>query len=161
MTVRTGQLSTVRDALNDCDGNPEAAVELIIRRCAQDKDILTPILRLGARQAVMDFYHKQRASAFTMAAGRAATADPTRLTARIARVAFWDQYTLYGMTPLRDATRDDLEASASQRKIVGRAELAYAAFELAVAAELPDDEATVSEAVAAERVEQLAAENAP
>ena len=109
----------------------------------------------------MEFYHKQRASAFTMATGRAATADPTRLTARLARVAFWDQYTLFGMTPLRDATRDDLESSAAQRKVVGRAELAYAAFELAVAAELPGDEVTVSEAVTAERVEQLAVENAP
>ena len=96
----------------------------------------------------------------SMATGRVmATLDTPevseRVAARVARQAFWDSYTLFGMSPIREATREQLEASASQREAQARGELRLAKFERAVAGRLTGTQ-RVCDALTCKDVETLA-----
>lgn len=128
-----------KSALDHNQDQPDiAAAWLASRRDANLKDHL---MRLGAQQVIRSFFTAQRASAMTMATGRvmATINDPDvadRVAARQARQAFWDAYTLFGMTPIREATREQLETSASQREGQARGELRLASFERDIAARL-------------------------
>jgi hypothetical protein len=128
-----------KSALDNNQDQPDiAAAWLASRRDANLKDHL---MRLGAQQVIRSFFTAQRASAMTMATGRvmATINDPNvadRVAARQARQAFWDAYTLFGMTPIREATREQLETSASQREGQARGELRLASFERDIAVRL-------------------------
>ena len=104
----------------------------------------------------------QRESAMTMAAGRVAAnmSDPIvakRITARMARVAFWDSYTLFGMHPLKTATRPMLLRSAKSRETQAAGEIRLARFERAIAKKLPNDRKVVGRTLSALEVETIAA----
>ena len=139
------------------DDPDSAAVWLASRR---DKNLREQIIRQGCRQVVMAFFAAQRASAMSMATGRvmATLNDPEfsdRMTSRMARQAFWDSYTLFGMTSIKDATREQLEQSASKRESQARGELRLAKFERQVA-DLLIGEQRVCDVLTSEAVEAIA-----
>jgi hypothetical protein len=125
-----------------------------------DNDLRHQLLRLGAQQVVRSFFTAQRASAMSMATGRvmATLGAPDvadRVAARVARQAFWDAYTLFGMTPIREATKEQLEASAAARETQAKGELRLAKFERAVARRLVGAQ-RVCDALTSEAVEAMA-----
>ena len=125
-----------RTALDCNDDDPDAAAMWLTKKA--DKNLRAHILRYGAQQIVRTFFTAQRVSAMSMATGRvmATLNDPGvegRMASRMARQAFWDAYTLFGMTPIKDATKEELELSASKREGQARGELRLAKFERQVA----------------------------
>ena len=134
----------------------------------QSKNLLEDILeaagcrfRDAMRGVDIDaFFTAQRASAMSMATGRvmATLGAPDvadRVAARVARQAFWDAYTLFGMTPIREATKEQLEASAAAREAQAKGELRLAKFERAVARHLVGAQ-RVCDALTSEAVEAMA-----
>lgn len=151
----------VSDALEMCADCPEEAVAWLER---QDDDALRlTLIKLGAKQAVRDFFHAQRVAAMSMPLGRTlANMDSIevgkRVSGRLARVAFWEAYTLYGMRiKLCSATREQLEKSAHARQVQGRAQLALARFERAIAKRLPAS-GLVSESLTLAKIEEIASQ---
>lgn len=129
----------VKTALEANKDRPDEAARWLADQ--SDKALINRLVILGAQQIVRTFYKNQRVSALTMATGRIAmnpnsAEGSERLAVRLARVAFWDAYTLFGMTPIREATRDDLIASAEARESQARGEMRSARFERAVADKL-------------------------
>ena len=158
--MRTDLKSWVVKALKSSDDNPQEAIEWLQNQ--RDPDLVSMLVRLGSQQVVRTFYSNQRLSAMTMATGRvAATLGASELedrtSSRLARRAFWESYSLYGMTPIKDATKADLLHSASMREQQARTEIFLASFERAVAAKLKRDEDTVSSKFTNEALEAMAA----
>jgi hypothetical protein len=128
-----------KSALDHNQDQPDIAAAWL--ESQKDAGLRSQLLRLGAQQVIRSFFNAQRASAMTMATGRvmATINDPDvadRVATRQARQAFWDAYTLFGMTPIREATKEQLETSASQREGQARGELRLASFERDIAARL-------------------------
>jgi len=145
-------------ALAATQDDPKAAVAWLSRQ----KPLHTILLKLGARQAVRDYFSDQRASAMARAVGRvAATANNPNaaksVAARLARNAFWDSYTLFGMVSIKTATQEQLLASAGSREQHGRGELRLARFERAVAAQLKSPRSVVCRGMSLSTLERLAA----
>lgn len=146
-----------KTALDKNHDQPDLATQWLVKQ--RDTDLRQQLLQLGAQQVVRSFFGAQRASAMSMATGRVlATLDAPevadRVAARVARQAFWDAYTLFGMTPIREATREQLEASASAREAQARGELRLAKFERAVAGRLVGGQ-RVCDALTSEAVEAM------
>lgn len=130
----------VLDALSKCHDDPKRATNLIVKTASGE--LKQTLAVLGARQIVRDFYHSARRSAMSISPGRLLdnTSDVSqRIEARIARRAFWDNYTLFGQTRLKDATKDMLIESANARKEQAAGDLRCAAFEMAIARKLPEN----------------------
>jgi hypothetical protein len=160
--VRNDLKTWVAKSLRLSKDDPAEAV--IWLEQSSDADLQSILRRLGAQQAVRTFYSDQRASAMTMASGRVLASMGTdemeeRTSARIARRAFWESYTLYGHTPIKEATKADLLQSAGMREGQARTEMFLATFERAVAAKLKRDSACVTEVFTSETLEALAAKH--
>ena len=110
---------------------------------------------------IRDFFAAQRAAAFSFATGRVAASldNPDvaeRVAARIARQAFWDAYALFGMSPLRTATKQQLLDSANARETQANSELRLAKFERAIASKLTSPQDVVESKLTLAVVERLA-----
>tara|TARA_R110000868_G_scaffold26537_2_gene102049 strand:- start:1229 stop:1708 length:480 start_codon:yes stop_codon:yes gene_type:complete len=156
--MRADLKAWAKEALERNNDDPDTAAMWLAN--SKDKNLRLNILRFGSQQIVRSFFHAQRASAMSMATGRvmATLNDPgveERMASRMARQAFWETYTLYGMTPIKDATREDLELSASKRETNAHGELRLAKFERKVAAQLSDEQC-VSDVLTSEAVEAIA-----
>jgi hypothetical protein len=152
----------VKDALDNSNDDPRHAVTWLVKKAKSEPNLRAALIDLGAKQVVRDFFSMQRESAMTMAAGRvAANMDnplvAKRIAARIARVAFWDSYTLFGMQPLKTATRPMLLRSATSRETQAAGEIRMAKFERAIAKKLPNDRKVVGNTLTALEVETIAA----
>ena len=148
-----------KSALDNNQDQPDIAAAWLANR--NDAGLRVHLLRMGAKQVIRSFFNAQRESAMTMATGRvmATINDPgvaDRVAARQARQAFWDAYTLFGMTPIREATREQLETSASQREGQARGEMRHASFERDIAARLKDGR-RVCDMMTSEEVAEIAA----
>ncbi|CAB4189785.1 hypothetical protein UFOVP1288_16 [uncultured Caudovirales phage] len=155
--MRLDLRSWVKKALDSSQDRTDVAVEWLVAR--KDADLRDQLIKLGAQQVVRTYFAAQRASALSMAPGRvAATLDTPEVAERVAtrqaRQAFWDAYTLFGMTPLRTATKAQLEESAAQREGQARGELRLAKFERAIAARLRNNKC-VSDVFTSEELEAL------
>ena len=151
----------VKNALDKAKDNRQSAVRLLINKSKIDHKFKDALLFLGAKQLVRDFYSQQRVSAMSMAAGRvmANLTNPDvqdRVASRLARVAFWDAYTLFGMTPIADANKNMLLESAKNREQQANSELRLAKFERAVADILKGNK-TVRECLSLAQLEKIAA----
>ena len=158
--MRTDLRKAAKQALEKSKDKPERAVKIL--ECVSP--LRGVLLRLGAQQVIRNYFAMQRDSAMSMATGRVldtsdSPAAQKRLAARLARVAFWDAYTLFGMTPIRSATKKQLIDSASQREAQGNTELRLAKFERAVAGRLLTPRATVSSSMTIMELEKLAAKH--
>ena len=153
-----------KDALTAQSDNPASAARWLVKQALRKTSLRTDLLRLGADQLVRNYYRDQRAASFRIATGRVVlgpdTAGGDRVSSRIARRAFWDTYTLFGMTPIREATKIDLLASAKARATQASGELRHAAFERAVAVKLKNDRVKVSEAMTDIDLQKIAAKHA-
>jgi hypothetical protein len=78
-----------------------------------------------------------------------------RVATRLARIAFWDAYTLFGMTPIKDANRKMLLDSAENRESQASGEIRLAKFERAVAAALKGSK-TVKDCMTVDQLEKMA-----
>ena len=155
--MRTDLRKAAKAALDASKDEPERAVKWLTRQ----PDIAPALARLGAQQVIRDFFAAQRASAMARAVGRViATADnpdtKRSVAARMARHAFWDAYTLFGMAPIKTATRQQLLDSAEARERQGNTELRLAKFERAVAAKLTTGRATVGGSMTLGELERIA-----
>jgi hypothetical protein len=140
--------------------NQRRAVKEIFDMAAKNKEVASWLMLLGVKQAVRDFYHDQRRSAMSMASKRAMLPLDERtekLSARLARIAFWDAYTTFGMSPIGDATRKELIESAEAREQQASDQIRLAKFERAVAARLPNDRARVRDTIDLGSLERIAA----
>ena len=157
--MRNDLRTWAKTALDNNRDQPDLASAWLVTQ--RDKDLRQQLLRLGAQQVVRSFFSAQRISAFSMATGRVmATLDAPdvadRVAARVARQVFWDAYTLFGMTPIREATREQLQSSAEARETQAKGELRLAKFERAVADRLVGAQ-RVCDALTSEDVEAMAA----
>jgi hypothetical protein len=151
-----------KDALAARSDNPVRAAAWLVVQSMRDRKLKDNLLRVGADQLVRNYFRDQRKSAFRMAVGRVAAnldnpATAERTSARIARQKFWDSYTLFGMTPIRDATRAALLESVAKRTEQAKGDLRCAAFEKAVSFTLKNDKIKVCEAMTDEELQKLAA----
>jgi hypothetical protein len=156
--MRNDLRTWAKSALDKNNDQPDLASAWLATQ--RDSDLRQQLARLGAQQVVRSFFSAQRTSAFSMATGRVmATLDSPgvadRMAARVARQAFWDAYTLFGMTPIREATKEQLEASAEAREAQAKGELRLAKFERAVAGRLVGAQ-RVCDALTSETVESIA-----
>lgn len=96
----------------------------------------------------------------SMAMGRIATNldNPDiqeRIASRMARRAFWDMYTLFGMQPLKTATKEEVVESATSHEADARGHLIAARFERAIAARLKRGQ-LVCDGLSSVQVEKIA-----
>tara|TARA_R110000868_G_scaffold283102_4_gene543545 strand:- start:572 stop:1093 length:522 start_codon:yes stop_codon:yes gene_type:complete len=150
----------VKVALDSTGDDPSAAIRWLCKKANKEPYLREALITYGAKQIVRDHYSAQRSSAMSMAVGRVmdtadSQASKERMTARLARVAFWDAYTLFGMAPIGDATREDLLSSAEQRETQARGELRLARFERAVAVKL-EGHKTVRQSMTLAQLEKMA-----
>lgn len=148
-------------ALTASRDNPEQALGRIIKTAIADKQMAKTLIYLGAKQALRSYFSQQRESAISTAAGRIAAnlENPDielRVSSRLARTAFWEKYTLFGMRPIGDATKEMLIESAESREAQAAGEIRLAKFERAVAARLTRGE-IVRHAMSLAQIEKLAA----
>jgi len=160
--MRTDLRKAAKDALTAAKDNPATAVSKLVKKASVDSNLQTALTRLGAQQVIRDFFAAQRVAAFSFATGRvAANLDnpdvAERVAARIARQAFWDAYTLFGMSPLRTATKQQLLDSANARETQANSELRLARFERAIASKLSSAQDVVESKLTLAAVERLAA----
>jgi hypothetical protein len=159
--MRTDLRKAAKDALTAAKDNPGSAVVRLVKRSKVTPDLQTSLVRLGAQQVIRDFFSTQRAAAFSFSIGRvAANLDnpdvAERVAARIARLAFWDAYTLFGMSPLRTATKQQLLASATARETQANSELRLAKFERAIASKLVSPNDVVESKLTLRDIERIA-----
>jgi hypothetical protein len=159
--MRTDLRKAAKDALTAAKDNPATAVSKLVKKSSVDSNLQTALTRLGAQQVIRDFFAAQRVAAFSFAVGRVAASldNPDvaeRVAARIARQAFWDAYTLFGMSPLRTATKQQLLDSANARETQANSELRLARFERAIASKLASAHDVVESKLTLTVVERLA-----
>ena len=159
--MRTDLRKAAKDALTAAKDNPGSAVIRLVKKSKTDNTLQVALTRLGAQQVIRDFFAAQRAAAFSFATGRVAASldNPDvaeRVAARIARQAFWDAYTLFGMSPLRTATKQQLLDSANARETQANSELRLAKFERAIASKLTSPQDVVESKLTLAAVERLA-----
>jgi hypothetical protein len=159
--MRTDLRKAAKDALTAAKDNPATAVTKLIKQASANKNLQAALTRLGAQQVIRDFFAAQRAAAFSFATGRVAAnlSNPEvaeRVSARMARQAFWDAYTLFGMSPLRTATKQQLLDSANARETQANSELRLARFERAIASKLTSPQDVVESKLTLATVERLA-----
>jgi len=152
-------------ALERAKDKPKRAVGILMAMARKNPVLRERLLLLGADQLIRDNYRDARREAMTMARGRVfANIDNAeigkRIAVRIARVAFWDSYTLFGQQPLRTATRKMLLESAVAREGQARGEMRNAAFERAVARRLANDSTTVEKSLDVDAVMKIASKYA-
>jgi hypothetical protein len=156
--MRASLRDWAKQALDHNSDKPDLAAAWLAGQA--DEGLRDELRSLGARQIVRNFFSEQRTSAMSMATGRvmATMGDPEvagRVSARMARLVFWDAYTLFGMTPIREATKDQLEDSAGARESQAKGELRLAAFERTVARRLAPGQ-RVCDAFTSEAIEAMA-----
>jgi hypothetical protein len=159
--MRSDLKSWAQKALKQSKDRPAAATTILVNAGNKDRDLRDLLMLQGAKQVIRDYFGAQRISAMSMATGRvkANLNNPDvadRVVGRIARQQFWDVYTLYGMTPIREATREMLEESASNREAQAAGEIRLAKFERAVAARLPNAKAKVRDNISIAQLEKMA-----
>jgi hypothetical protein len=148
-------------ALKTSKDKPEKAIKYLVFAGDKDRQLKQLLMLQGAKQVVRDYFGAQRVSAMSMAVGRvkANLNNPdveNRVASRLARQQFWDIYTLYGMTPIRDATRQMLVESAKKREVQARGDLRLARFERAVASRLPNNKVCVKDSISIVQLEKMA-----
>ncbi len=158
--MRTDLRNAMTKALKLSKDNPAMAIDYLIKMAAKDHKMRGILIDLGAKQTVRDFYAAQRISAMSMASGRvkANINNPDvelRITGRMARLLFWESYTIYGMKPIGDATKEELIESAKNREAQASGELRMAKFERAVASKLRNGQ-TVKKSITLDEVMKLA-----
>lgn len=149
-------------ALEAAKDDPKKAVQKLKMMARSDAGLRGVLIHLGSTQTIRDYFGDQRRSAMTMAAGRVAAnlGDPDvqkRIVGRIARAQFWDRYTIFGMTPIGDATKKMLLDSAANREAQANGELLLARFERAVASKMDSNRATVRSCLSIGDLEKMAA----
>lgn len=160
--MRTDLRNGAIRALEMSGDKPDGAVKILCGMARKDVELRKALVRLGASQVIRDYFGDQRRSAMTMAAGRVAAnlGDPDiqkRIVGRIARAQFWDKYTIFGMTPIGDATKKMLLDSAANREAQANGELLLARFERAVASKMDSNRATVRSCLSIGDLEKMAA----
>lgn len=160
--MRTDLRKSAIRSLEMSGDKPDGAVKILSGMARKDVELRKVLVRLGASQTIRDYFGDQRRSAMTMAAGRvAANLDSPdvqkRIAGRMARVQFWDRYTIFGMTPIGDATKKMLLDSAANREAQANGELLLARFERAVAAKMDSNRATVRSCLSVGDLEKMAA----
>ena len=158
--MRADLKKAVELALKRNRDNPKRASAYLARTARGE--LRDRLIKLGSDQITRTHFGDLRSSAMTLAASKVRAGLDNRelserATHRIARQAFWDMYTLYGMQSIASATRDDLIASAESREAQALTELRYAKFERAVAAKIKSPDAQVRNAMTLADVEKLAA----
>jgi hypothetical protein len=148
--MRTDLREKANAALAQAKDDKETAIDFLLDCAASDKSLMNQLARLGAQQVIRTFYSDQRESAMSMAVGRTASnlgnaEAAQRTAARMARMEFWETYTLYGNAPLKTATKRDLIKSVENRETQIRTEQRYANFERHVSEHLSDMEDVVCE----------------
>jgi hypothetical protein len=157
MTSINKYAKTALDVSND---KPKSAVNWLCKTSARNADLKDALVRYGAQQIIRTFFSQQRSAAMTMAAGRVAANmnNPKvqeRVAARVARVLFWDAYTLFGMTPIKDANKEMLLKSAESREAQANTEMRLAKFERTVAKHLTGTK-TVKQCMTSKDLEAIA-----
>lgn len=149
-----------KTALDKTNDKPKAAIDWLCKEAKKVPELNSALLVFGAKQIVRDFFSSQRISAMSMATCRVAanlnnSNVSNRVAARLARIAFWDAYTLFGMTPIKDANRKMLLDSAENRESQASGEIRLAKFERAVAAALKGSK-TVKDCMTVDQLEKMA-----
>lgn len=155
--MRRDLREAAKDALTKGKDKPDLAVKLLKAKATSEPKLRDDLLLLGAQQVIRDFFSRERQSAMSMAVARAMSpAAGDRIAARLRRHAFWESYTLYGMEPIKTATKSDLQDSAKARTTQANGDLVLAKFELTVARRLPTPTTRVDAVLTSEQIEKIA-----
>ncbi len=124
----------VDNALDAAGDEPSSAVDVLLQYSETNHHLRDILLHLGAKEAVSRQYREARRSAVAISIGRVMSnidreEIEERSSSRMARKAFWEKYTLFGMKPLRVSTQCDLTESAKNRRVVAKSHTMRAEFE--------------------------------
>lgn len=148
-----------REALEASGFNTKKARDRLISQAKRDPELEKELLQAGADQIIRNFYSSERrdgsikivippiTSKIIRASGIPSPEAEERQKQKQERRLFWDRYTLFGHTPLRDATRPDLDESVEKRKQQSNGILVCAAFEADISGRLRNDSIIVSKAL--------------
>tara|TARA_R110000787_G_scaffold43093_1_gene105707 strand:+ start:745 stop:1239 length:495 start_codon:yes stop_codon:yes gene_type:complete len=157
MKAKTNIRKIVIESLEKNGDNPKRATQWLVTKSKKSADLKDSLLMNGANQLVRDYFGSQRINAMSMASARVLLGgDSKRLSNRLARFKFWDSYTLFGMQPIKSATREMLLDSSNNRTTQARGEILLAKFEKAVSLKLKNNKVKVSQAITNEQLERIA-----
>jgi hypothetical protein len=172
MLDKTFSLRVFVADLLDKGYDSETVIPTLVRQADSNLSLRDALLTIGAKQAVRTYFADARSEAYPIRGARAEivreekretkTGKATitkaerdeRQAAKENRRTMLDTYTLWGHTPLRDATKADIRASIANRKTQVAGGLKAIKFEQAVLDQLPENK-TCGQAFSATKIDKL------
>lgn len=147
----------VRRLLEESDFNSKDAADSLASEAQRDVDLTDELVRLGAEQAIRNFYSgERRVAVHSMPTIEDPVETARRQTAKQERRLFWDRYALFGQIPLRAAKQLDLRDSVNKRRQQAKGNLQCAAFEEDIMKRMKDRKVTVGQTFAVSKIIEIA-----
>lgn len=157
--------ATLEAAIHRADGNGKEAVSVLVRMAERDSEIRTTLIRMGADQAIRDYFSDERRSNKKKDSEKRRERDEEqseeereeKREEKRERRLFWDRYALFGQLPLKAAKYSDLRDSLKARRAQAAGNLSCAAFEEEIARRLDRHrDRTVEEHFTVDKLMELA-----